>query len=60
MRMDEKRTSRNDELRREYDISRGVRGKYARFTLRQLLRRVTKGNIHEEADWGRATGREAW
>jgi antitoxin MazE len=34
--------------------------KPARFTLRQLLRRVTKANTHEEADWGRAIGREAW
>lgn len=29
-----------------------------RYTLRQLLRRVTKDNIHRETDWGRPVGRE--
>ncbi len=29
-------------------------------TLRQLLAGVKKGNLHGEADFGRAVGREAW
>lgn len=31
-----------------------------KYTLRQLLRGVTKDNIHEEMDWGHPVGREAW
>ena len=31
-----------------------------RYTLRQLLRGVTKDNVHEEVDWGDGVGREAW
>lgn len=30
------------------------------YKLKQLLRKVTKENIHEELDWGGAAGREAW
>lgn len=30
-----------------------------RYTLRQLLARVTKDNVHAEVDWGAAVGREA-
>jgi len=31
-----------------------------RFTLKQLLRGVTKDNLHTEVDPGGAVGREAW
>ena len=31
-----------------------------RVTLRQLLSRVTKDNLHKEVDFGSAAGREAW
>ncbi len=34
-----------------------VQGKY---TLGQMLRRITKENIHEETEWGRPMGRESW
>jgi antitoxin MazE len=30
------------------------------YTLDQLLARVTKDNIHQEVDTGKARGREAW
>ncbi len=32
----------------------------SKYTLRQLLRHVTKDNIHREVDWGPAVGREPW
>ncbi|HEV8532714.1 MAG TPA: AbrB/MazE/SpoVT family DNA-binding domain-containing protein [Methylomirabilota bacterium] len=31
-----------------------------RVTLRRLLRKVTKDNLHKEVDFGSAAGREAW
>ena len=31
-----------------------------RFRLKQLLRKVTKDNLHRETDFGSAAGREAW
>ena len=31
-----------------------------RVTLRQLLSKVTKDNLHKEVDFGSAAGREAW
>jgi len=31
-----------------------------RYTLKQLLSKVTKGNLHKEVSFGRAVGREAW
>ena len=31
-----------------------------RFTLKQLLRKVTKDNLHKEINFGSAAGREAW
>lgn len=31
-----------------------------RFTLEQLLRKVTKDNLHREVDFGGAVGRECW
>jgi len=34
-----------------------VRGKY---TLKQLLRRISSRNLHTEGDWGRPKGREVW
>ena len=36
MRMNEKRTAKDDEIRREYDFSRGVRGRYAKRFSRAL------------------------
>ncbi|MGH7262408.1 MAG: AbrB/MazE/SpoVT family DNA-binding domain-containing protein [Candidatus Rokuibacteriota bacterium] len=35
-----------------------VRGKRA--TLKQLLARVKKGNLHREVEFGRSVGRESW
>jgi antitoxin MazE len=32
----------------------------ARITLRRLLSKVTKDNLHKEVDFGSAAGREAW
>lgn len=32
----------------------------SKYTLRQLLRRITKNNVHREVDWGGAVGRESW
>jgi antitoxin MazE len=29
-------------------------------TLRQMLRRVTRSNLHRDTDFGRAAGREVW
>jgi antitoxin MazE len=29
-------------------------------TLKELLTRVTPENVHEEIDWGKPRGREAW
>ena len=31
-----------------------------RITLKQLLRKVTKGNLHKEVDFSSAAGREVW
>jgi antitoxin MazE len=31
-----------------------------RYTLKQLLSKVTKDNLHKEVSIGRAVGREAW
>ena len=31
-----------------------------KLTLKQLLARVTKGNLHHEVDTGPAVGKEAW
>lgn len=31
-----------------------------RYTLKQLLSKVTKDNLHKEASFGSAVGREAW
>ena len=31
-----------------------------RYTLKQLLSKVTKDNLHKEVSFGRAVGREAW
>jgi antitoxin MazE len=31
-----------------------------RYTLKQLLSKVTKDNLHEEVSFGSAVGREAW
>jgi antitoxin MazE len=31
-----------------------------RITLRRLLSKVTKNNLHKEVDFGSAAGREAW
>ena len=31
-----------------------------KLTLKQLLARVTKGNLHHEVDTGSAVGKEAW
>jgi antitoxin MazE len=31
-----------------------------RYTLKQLLGKVTKDNLHKGASFGRAVGREAW
>lgn len=32
----------------------------AKFTLKQLLRRVSRDNLHSEIEFGAAVGREAW
>ena len=34
--------------------------KKRRLTLAQLLKGVTKDNLHAEQDWGAPAGREAW
>ena len=31
-----------------------------RYTLKQLLSKVTKDNLHKEVSFGRAAGREVW
>ncbi len=31
-----------------------------KFTLKQLLRKVSRDNLHEEIDFGGAAGREVW
>jgi len=31
-----------------------------RYTLKQLLSKITKDNLHKEASFGSAIGREAW
>ncbi len=31
-----------------------------RYTLKELLSKVTKDNLHKEVSFGRAVGREAW
>lgn len=63
-----------DELRPEYkrsDFGALVRGKYAQrtrarrslgagYSLRGLLRKVTRRNLHEEVGTGPPVGREAW
>ncbi len=30
------------------------------YTLEELVSRITPENTHEETDWGKALGREAW
>lgn len=37
-----------------------VRAAQGGYTLKQLLRRITKDNLHKETDWGRPAGREMW
>ena len=32
----------------------------SKYTLRQLLRGITKDNVHREVDWGGPVGRESW
>jgi antitoxin MazE len=32
----------------------------SRYTLKQLLSKVTKDNLHKEVSFGRAVGREGW
>ena len=31
-----------------------------KFTLEELLARVTPDNLHDETDWGKARGKETW
>lgn len=31
-----------------------------KYSLKQLMRDVTRGNLHTEVAWDRATGREVW
>jgi antitoxin MazE len=31
-----------------------------RYTLKELLAGVTPDNLHDEIDWGKAQGKEAW
>lgn len=37
-----------------------IRPARPRYRLADLLRRVTKKNIHPETDWGTARGKEVW
>jgi len=44
------------------DVRRGVvqiRGAVS-YRLDELLRAVRRGHLHDETEWGRARGREAW
>ena len=55
---------RQSELRPEYDFRGGERGKYAarydKYTLGQLLKGVTRKNLHQDVDFGLSPGREGW
>ena len=48
----------------ELDVVRGkmvVKPKREKkLSLRQLVKRITKKNLHAETDWGRPMGKEAW
>ena len=33
---------------------------YSKYTLEELLKGVTKKNIHSETDWGKPMGKEIW
>jgi antitoxin MazE len=35
-------------------------GKLRRYTLEELVRGMTKENVHPETDWGPPRGKEAW
>jgi antitoxin MazE len=37
-----------------------TRSEHQDYRLGDLLRRVTKENLHEETDWGQRMGREVW
>jgi len=37
-----------------------LRPRNRQYTLEELLAQVTPENVHSEADWGSAVGREAW
>jgi antitoxin component of MazEF toxin-antitoxin module len=57
----------NDDMREEYDFSRGERGRYAKryargrkFILDELIDGITEENKHEETDTGPPTGKEIW
>lgn len=34
--------------------------KEKKLSLRQLVKRITKKNLHTETDWGRPMGKEVW
>mgnify|MGYP001566614204 FL=1 len=34
--------------------------KEKKLSLRQLVKRITKRNLHAETDWGRPMGKEVW
>ena len=48
----------------ELDVVRGemvVKPKRERkLSLRQLVKRITRKNLHAETDWGRPMGKEVW
>ena len=37
-----------------------IRPLAARFTLKELVGKITPSNTHSEADWGTAKGKEVW
>jgi antitoxin MazE len=37
-----------------------LRGAGRKYSLEELVSRITPANRHKESDWGRAAGREAW
>lgn len=37
-----------------------IKPKSRRYSLNQLLSKVTTSNVHEETDWGYAVGNEEW